>query len=216
MNAGDLVMGASAVIRLGDSQKDVERIMNDYKVEHLPVGKDDDSFVGYISDEASDANVGELGLIHPEAFVETDTYLLKVWHTMAKYNLSCIAVVDKTTFKLVGSITQSEILNYFSHIFPLAEEGPIIIFRTRRIDYRLSEISRIVEEFKAKIIFLFVSPEEQMGRIWVTMKVDLAEIDGIIHGLDRHGYEVIQISKEGESPSKYQDNYESLMKYLNI
>lgn len=97
----------------------------------------------------------------------------------------------------------------------LNDNGGILEINLHNKEYSLTEISKIVEYEYAKIISLFLSNDSQ-NQMHLTLKLDIAQISGVVNSLERYGYDVVSYFASEPVTNIEKDRYDLLMKYLSI
>ena len=110
-----------------------------------------------------------------------------------------------------------DVLISFSKMASFEEPGGVIVLQMQRHEYSMHEIARIVEGENAKILSFFIGTSPDSTLIDVMLKLDRShELSGILSTFNRFGY-TIKASFVGDKyMNSLQDNFNSLMNYLNI
>jgi acetoin utilization protein AcuB len=84
-------------------------------------------------------------------------------------------------------------------------------------DYSLSEISRLIEENRTKILSSIVK-EDPMdpGKIRLTLKLNQLDLSRIVATLERFNYHVIGRYQESKQSGSEKDRIDMLLRYLDI
>jgi hypothetical protein len=131
-------------------------------------------------------------------------------------NLQIVAVVDENE-NYMGVITVQEIMTSFAQTASVQMPGGILVLSIDLINYSLTEISRLVEENKAKILSSnIVEDSIDKGKIKVTIKINQLDLSRIVATLERFGYSVIGRYQETEREEQSTERIDMLMRYLNI
>ena len=117
----------------------------------------------------------------------------------------------------MGAITKRKIEDYICDSYSVGSEGSIIIIEQALRDYSLATIANATEQEGAKILGLFINPaENNLEKIWISIKLNTLESGRIISALERHGLDVIaQIDNEYKGDG-IKERYESFMTFLNV
>lgn len=128
----------------------------------------------------------------------------------------CIAVVNKS-MEYKGILSVHQLSGIVQFLQKESLEGAILTLRIRKQDYSLSSIARIAESSDAQVIGMFVSvsPEDE-NVYYVHLKFGIQELSKVVAAFEHHGFEVAYVHSDNLSLSKTLENYESLMKYLQI
>ena len=96
--------------------------------------------------------------------------------------------------------------------------GGILVLSMDLIDYSLAEISRYVEENNAKIISssMLEDPLDK-GKIKLTIKINVVELNRIVATLDRFGYKIIgRYNEIVRDAGGEKEKIDMLLRYLDI
>lgn len=206
-------------LRTSDTGEETITMMGIYHVKHLPIVNNEE-LLGLISEEEIlDKDMNEaigsyrLGMIKP--YVQSNDHLFEVMKIMAQYKLTVIPVVDQEN-KYLGLITQEDLISYFAVSFSFAEAGSIIVIETDKINYSLSEISRIVEGEGGTILATFLTRMEDSTKVQITVKINQMSVSRIVASLERFDYHIHGAFTEDDYENVLKDRYDSLMSYLNV
>ncbi|MCD4772277.1 MAG: CBS domain-containing protein [Bacteroidales bacterium] len=211
-----------AIIPLNDSDTGAIALswMDDYKVSHLPIVNNGD-FLGLISDEdiynMSDFSepVGNHTLTLSSPFVYEHQHILEIIKIVASQKLSLIPVLNKKK-KYIGSITLNRIIESISKISAAESPGGIIVLEVSQNDYSLSEISHIIESNDAKVLSLYIETSDNSTKMRVVIKINKIDIAPVLQTFNRYNYD-IKVSFSEKDDTKYlKENYDLLMKYLDM
>jgi len=206
-------------LRTSDTGEEAITMMGIFHVKHLPI-VNNEQLLGLISEEdILDKNMDEaigsyrLSMIKP--YVNQNDHLFEVMKLMAQHKLTVVPVIDHDK-KYLGLITQEDLISYFAVSFSFAEAGSIIIIETDKINYSLSEISRIVEGEGATILATFLTRMMDSTRIQITLKINQMSVSRIVASLERFDYQIHGAFTEDDYEDVLKDRYDSLMSYLNV
>ena len=155
----------------------------------------------------------ELSLYRP--YVNENQHLFEVIKTAATLKLSLIPVIDDNE-KYIGAITAEGLVKYLASTSSINEPGGVLVLEVNTKDYVLSEISRIVESNDTKILAVYVSTHKDSTKMEVTLKLNSNDLKTMIATFERFDYNVMASFQESEFFDNLKDNYDSLMKYLDI
>ena len=96
------------------------------------------------------------------------------------------------------------------------EKGGVIILEMDRRNFSFGELSRLVETNDAYVTQLNTSVEASTGILHATIKVNKIEISDIVATFQRFDYNVKYYFGEEQYANELEDNFNHLMKYLNI
>ncbi len=195
--------------------------MEEFRCNFLPVVKDG-QLLGFISEEIIlesndiEKNLGDFGLVGKECFVGLDSHFFDILRIAGEHKLNIVAVVNEEG-QYVGIITVQDIMASFAQTASVQMPGGILVLSMDLIDYSLAEISRYVEENKAKVISsTMVEDPLDRGKIKLTLKINQLDLSRIVATLERFGYRVIGRYQEAPRDDDSKERLDMLMKYLNM
>ena len=219
MIAGKLVTDTIVPLRTSDTGETALGIMSDFYVRHLPI-VNNEQLLGLISEDdilEHDVNepVGsyELSIRRPQ--VKYNDHLYEIMRQLSEHQLTVIPVVD-VEGNYVGMVTQEDVLNYFARLASFSDPGTILVLEVPSRDYSLAEICRLIEGEDTRVLSAFVSNNSDGTVLNVTLKLNRSYIQRVLATLDRFSYVVIASFNEQELYETLQDNYNSLMYYLDV
>lgn len=193
--------------------------MNIFHVKHLPI-VNNQQLLGVISEEEilnHDLNeaIGSYSLTMRKPYANAEDHMFEVMSIMAENNLTVIPVVDEQN-DYIGLITQDDLIQFYAKSFSFTESGSIVVLKTRKIDYSLAEISRIIEMENATILSSFLTNSPNSDEILVTLKLNVQDIKHIIATLERYDYTIKATFAETEYIDSLKERFDSLMHFLNV
>ena len=221
MLAKDLLSDVVPALKTSDTGLDALSWMEVFRVSHLPI-VNNANFLGLISDtDIYDLNKAEeplgaheLSLMRPYVFYYQHIY--DVIELASRLKLTVIPVLDENK-EYMGVITQSDLLQKFADLIAAHTPGGIIELELNEKDYSLAELSRIIEDSDAKVLSFYVSKTDPDDRLNITIKLNRNDIQPVLNAFDRYGYQVkTTYVGEGVNDIKARENYDALMRYLNI
>lgn len=194
-------------------------MMGVFSVRHLPIVNNED-FLGLIGEEDIynadlEEAIGSYNLSLDRSTVLEDDHIFEIMSRLSKNELTVIPVVNREN-QYLGVVTLSDIVHYYATSISFAEPGSIVVVEVLRHNYLLSEIARIIEQEGANILGTILTPVEGSNRIYVTLKINQSNIQPIIASLRRYEYDVKGSFYEEDYYDNLKDNYDALMKYLNV
>lgn len=219
MLAKELITEAILPLRTSVSADDALQIMRDLVVRHLPI-VNNLQYLGLVSEDDllagdPDAPLGSFELSSLKTHVNENDHVVEVMRVMGQGRLTVIPVLDRKG-NYVGVITQEDILAHFATATSLAENGSVIILEVNRRDYMPGEIGRIIEGEDGVILLLYLSGEPDAEVLEVTLKLHARSIARIVSSLERFNYRVKASYQESDLNETLEDNYKSLLQYLNV
>lgn len=91
---------------------------------------------------------------------------------------------------IIGVIDETSLLEAFSHQLASRTDSSVIEISCVPNDYSASRIAHAVEDADVHLVDLLTSPAED-GKLRVTLRVRCEDSEGVVHSLERYGYEVI-------------------------
>ena len=220
MTAQDLISDGIMPLKTSDTGKTALSWMEDYKLSHLPIVNNEE-FLGLISEmdiyalNNFDTPLGNHTLSLKNPYVYTYQHVFDVLKQVNALELTLIPVLDeKQRYK--GCITLQKLLAKTAEMLSLDNPGGLIFLEMSINDYSLTEIANIVESNDVKILNSVVINQPESTRIDVVLKLNTTEIQRVIQTFERYDYLVKAVIDEKYDENNLRDNYDSLMKYLNI
>lgn len=219
MIANELISQTVSSLRTSDLGEEAITIMNIFHVKHLPI-VNNEQLLGVISEEeilGHDLNeaIGSYTLTMRKPYANAEDHMFEVMSIMAENNLTVIPVVnDKGDY--IGLITQDDIIQFYAKSFSFTESGSIVVLKTRKRDYSLAEISRIIEMENAAILSSFLTHSPNSEEILVTLKLNVQDIQHIVATLERYDYTIKSTFAETEYIDSMKERFDSLMHFLNV
>lgn len=204
-------------VRISDTVDQVLRIMEEYKVEHLPVVKGN-ILLGTISEttlmNVEDEGLPITGLELLVTAIEEQQHLYEVIEFMAENKLSLVPVTNSKG-EYVGLITAMDVIRDFAKSQGVRSEGSIIILEMNSRDYSLAEIARLAESNGLKILSAVLTTLDNSTKTELTLKLNKQDIEPFMATLRRYDYEVKAFYKAPDHSEDLRNRYEAFMKYLN-
>ena len=221
MIAKDMVNAVIPALDIDDDIARASTLMDDLRVSVLPVLQGA-SFRGFIREESlyddlfDKPTLGEYPLQSANCIVRQDQHFYEVIKVASESQDGIVAVVENDdTF--VGVITPEEIIRAFAGTTAVQSPGSIIEITLNRIDYSLTEITRLIESENAQVIGCFlISKIEDNSKINVTLKLNKKEVSHVVATLRRFNYKIDRIIQEENLISYEKERLDALMKYLSI
>lgn len=219
MTAAELISNTISPLQTSDTGEEALTHMNVFHVKHLPI-VNQKQLLGLVSEEDILRNNLEeplgsyrLGLHRP--YVKSTDHLFEVMATLADNQLTIVPVVDKDE-NFLGIITLEELVHHYAKSYSFSERGSIIVIESSKKDFAMSEICRIVEMEGASVLSSWMTQEEGSNKIFITVKLNVQDIQRIVASLNRYEYVIMSSFSEEEYLDNLHDRYDSLMNYLNV
>ncbi len=220
MYAKDIINELITTISINDSGVDGQSLMEEYKVEHLPI-VDGKNYIGLVSEQdILSMDTLEKPILKtitniPRPYVQHSQHLIEALRVINDEKLSLLPVLcDKGTY--LGVIKLEDMLYRLSNLLSVDSPGGIIVLEVNINNYMLSEIAQIVESNNAKVLNLYVSSHTDSTQLFVTMKLNVTDLRAVSQTFNRYNYVIHSTFLEGDSWEDLRDRYDYVMNYLNI
>ncbi len=207
-------------LQLQDSVGKALQLLNDFHISHLPVVSDE-KFLGLISeDDLLDADDDKLSIevlqnVFLNAAVSENVHFLNAVSSSIRFDTTLVPVVGANNV-YAGAITISNLLKNLGNFAGADEIGGIIVLEMERLQFSLSEISRIVESNDCTILHLNTTVDSITGLLTVTLHINKREIKSVIATFERYEYNVVYSYGNENFHNEISGNYQNLMSYLDI
>ena len=207
-------------LQLNDSVGKALQLINDFKLNHLPVVSED-HFLGLISeDDLLDAPGDQILLealvdSFKVAFVKDTDHFLNAVNVSNAHDTMVVPVVTATN-EFVGVITVNDLLKTLGNFAGATEIGGIIVLELAQNQFTLSEISRIVESNDARILHLNTTIQPETGMLLVTLHINKREIASIVGTFERYEYHIVFYHGDEKFENETEFNFKNLMNYLGM
>lgn len=220
MLAGELINPAVSPLKLSDTvQKGLSR-MAEFHLSHLPL-VDGKSYLGMLTEDSlsdyadSSKILKELPVnLLPFAVFE-DQHAYEVVKMVHEQQIDVVPVL-KHDKKYKGLIISSGIISALAGLTSACELGSVIVLEIGNRDNSLAHIAQIVESDQAQILSSHVRSFADSTRMEVTLKLNRADVAGIISAFQRYNYTVLGVFNDASANEGYPDHYDHLMNYLDI
>ncbi len=196
MIAAELINHMVPPLKVTDDAHKAIVWMEEFRCNYLPV-TDEGHLLGFISEEiileANDIEkgVGSFNLVGKDCVVSLDSHFFDILRIAGEHKLNMVAVNNEEG-QYAGVTTVQYIMASFAQTASVQMPGGILVLSMELIDYSLAEISRYVEENKAKVISsTMVEDPLDRGKIKLTIKINQLDLSRIVATLERFGYRVI-------------------------
>ena len=217
MEIGSIISSQIPELRISDTIEQALHLMEEYKVEHLPVVKDG-ILLGTISEtslmNSNQDSVMITGLELFQTAIEPQQHLYEVIELMAEQHLTLVSVTDSKGYYL-GHITAMAVINKLAQTQALASKGSIVVLEMNRRDYSLSEISRLAESNGLLILSSMLTTIKDSTKSELTLKLNKQDIDAFMQTLSRYDYSVKAFFSAPKRSNDLQRRYEEFLRYLN-
>ena len=219
MIAQNLISNDIIPLRTSDTGDDALSMMGDFYVRHLPI-VNNVQLLGVISEDDIlnhdvEEPIGSYYLTLSRPYVSINDHLYDVMRIFDENHLTIIPVIDEEG-NYAGMIVLEDLLKYFAQSAAFTEPGSILVLELNKMDYALSEISRIVESEGASILSSFMTSNNDSSKIEVTLKINRQNLQAIIATFVRYDYSIKASFNEKSFNESLKDRFDSLMSYLNV
>ncbi len=221
MLAEDLINHMIPPLKADDDAHKAIVWMDEFRCHHLPV-VNDGKLLGFISEEIIlesnniDRKTSEFELVGAGCFVSLTSHFYDILKTAAEHKLQLVAVLDDAQ-QYVGVITVQDTIASFAQSAAVQMPGGILVLYMSHADYSLAEISRLIEENRAKILSSIVKEDPaDPGKLRLTLKLNQLDLSRIVATLERFGYKVIGRYQESKPVASEKERIDMLLRYLDI
>jgi len=190
-------------------------IIRDKGIRHLPVVDRDHRLVGLVTDndirgaapsDATSLSVHELhyllGKLKVSAFmtpknklitITPETIIERAAQLLHEHKVGCLPVVEGD--KLIGIITETDILSHFVDLFGLNKMGTRLTIALEDKPGQLHGILEVIKNFNVNIITVAGGTFKVQGKRLVVIRIETQDYQALVNGLEKAGYEVLSIDK---------------------
>ena len=115
----------------------------------------------------------------------------------------------------MGIITKQRLSDMLSQSLTIEQNGALLILEMSSLHYSSYEISRIVEGEGSKVLGFWLHKNQDSARIRVSIKLNTSNVERIVNGFDRFGYDIISIFGDEDYNENVKRKFQSFMKYLD-
>jgi signal-transduction protein with cAMP-binding, CBS, and nucleotidyltransferase domain len=218
MVAKEFINSIIPVLNQTDKVYRALQLINECKISHLPY-LENEKFKGFFSEEQLnifdyDAMLSDIPPLLVLDYLDENLPLFELVKVFSKTALDILPVFDGQQ-NFLGVVEKKEINEKFISMFSINDNGGLLEINLQNKEYSLSEISKIVEYEYAKITSSFLF-QDASNHLHLSLKLDIAQISGVVNSLERYGYDVISYFASEPVSNLEKDRYDLLMKYLSI
>ena len=220
MLAAELNNNVIPQLKLNDTVGKALQLFTDFKVSHLPVVAED-KYLGLVAeDDLLDATNKKMTIESFQedfitASINENEHFLQAVNISNQFQTNVVPVVS-TDKELIGTITGQNLLKALGNFSGAQEIGGIIVFEVERLQFSISEISKIVESNEATILHLNTTVQPDTGLLLVTIHLNKKELSAVVAAFERYEYNVVYYFGEEKFENELNTNYQHLMNYLDI
>lgn len=221
MIAEDLINHMIPPLKAGDDAHKAIVWMEEFRCTHMPV-IDNGKLLGFISEEIIlesndiEKKVQDFDLVGQLCYVSMTSHFYDILKIAADNKLQLVAVLNEEGI-YVGVITVQDTLTSFAQTAAVQMPGGILVLSMNHNDYSMAEISRLIEENRARILSSIVKEDPlDPGKIRLTLKLNELDLSRIVATLERFGYRVIGRYQESKQLGSEKERIDMLLRYLDI
>ena len=220
MRAIELITDEIPPLKHTDSGEKALRWMDEFKVSHLPVLKNN-NFVGILSE--SDI-LDKLDLVEtldvlfdhlPRPYVLQNAHIYEVLAMISENKISVLPILDEKE-KYLGCTNVYHLLTVIANTGSIKECGGIIVLEMNAVDYSMAQIAQIVESNNGKILSSYIMSTPDSTKLEVTLKINETELTRIMRTFERYDYVIKASYQASNDDDDIQDRYETLMNFLKF
>lgn len=195
MLTAELINTSIPRLQLQDTVSKALRLINDFRVTHLPVVSAD-KYLGMISENDlldKDDLKATMELLQEDflrASIKENVHFLTAVNFSNQFETTIVPIANVSN-DFIGVITLPELLKTLGNFSGATEIGGIIVMEMERVKFSISEISRIVESNEATLLHLNTTTNPETGLLTVTLHLNKKEISAILASFERYEYDVI-------------------------
>lgn len=219
MLAKDFITKDIPVLKDFDTVEYALALMDDFKLKHLPLVKDN-VYQGILSERElltvsnSSSPIGSPVLFCP--CIRENGHLHEALALLTRYQLTLLPVVT-TEGRYYGSITREKLIDILSELSNAEIEGSVVVLELMPQDYSLSDIARIVESNKANVLNVFTHMDKDTERLLVIIKMDIEDASPVIRSFERFNYTILyHFMEKGMVDELLQQRMNELLYYMNM
>ena len=192
-------------------------IMMDTECFELPVLKDNQLIGSVTLDDCVATKDKSIKDIISPGFlcIHHQMHLFDVLQIFKSSPKNVCAVLDQNG-EWIGILTKNQIIDSLSQTLSIEQNGAILIIEMSSAQYSTNELSRIIEGEGSKVLGLWLHKDDDSARIKVTVKINTSNVERIINGFDRFGYDVIATFGDDDYKDNINRKFQSLMKYIDL
>jgi CBS domain-containing protein len=222
MTIRDLISSDTPPLRPADTAEHALGLLMELRVRHLPVVDLSAMLVGMVSEDqlldmASGPDAKIETLLGPKPVsAEPDTHLFDVTKTMVEHDLTTLPIAERNGH-YIGLVKRHDIFNRFARMLSTQESGAIVALEVDPRDYSLSKLVYTIEQNGCKILSIASeAPEDDSGKIHVTLKLNVKDATRVRHMLEHYGYHVIATFSEDLDVDDLQLRVQEFFRYLEV
>ena len=221
MIAEDLINQMIPPLKATDDAHKAIVWMEEFRCIHMPV-VENGKLLGFISEEIImesndiDKKLKDFELVGQSCYVHMSAHFYDILKVAADNKLQMVCVLDEEEI-YTGVITVQDTLTSFAQTAAVQMPGAILVLSMNHNDYSLAEISRLIEENRARILSSILKEDPlDPGKIRLTLKLNELDLSRIVATLERFNYRVIGRYQETKPLGTEKERIDMLLRYLDI
>ena len=197
-------------------------LLLEMRVRHLPVVDPEGMVVSVVSEEQlldalkSDQELQSLSMAADPVSGSIDDHVFEVTKTMVRHDLTTLPILDASG-AYAGLVRRHDMFDQFARMLSTQETGAVLALEISPQDYSLAQLVHTVENNGAKILSVASEPpDENTGKITVTLKLNTMEASRVKHVLAHHGYSVVAAFGEGDDEEELLFRVQEFLRYLEV
>jgi acetoin utilization protein AcuB len=214
-----LISNLIPALSTNDTPDKALQIMDEYHLSQLAVLQNE-KFIGLVNEsdlldlEVTDKPFSSLNLELVPAAISKDAHVFEALKLMAEFKLSIIPVVTENA-KYLGTISSENLLHYLAKGTQYQHEGAVIVVAINEKNYSLSQIARLSESDNITLLSV-TSHRDFDNLITLTIKTNKQDVRALVASLERFNYEILEVHSLSDDSVEVHDNFDSLMKFINM
>jgi acetoin utilization protein AcuB len=195
--------------------------MEEFRCLHMPV-VENGKLLGFISEEIImesnniEKKLKDFELVGKSCYVHMTAHFYDILKVAADNKLQMVCVLDEEDI-YTGVITVQDTLTSFAQTAAVQMPGAILVLSMNHNDYSLAEISRLIEENRARVLSSILKEDPlDPGKIRLTLKLNELDLSRIVATLERFNYRVIGRYQETKPLGTEKERIDMLLRYLDI
>ena len=194
--------------------------MDEFKVSHLPVLKND-NFVGLVSEsdlldkQDLDQTLDKLFDHLPRPYVKENAHIYEVLYKIAEHKISVIPILNEDE-TYAGCTSIHQLMTMIANTGSIKETGGVLVLEVNQNNYSLAQIAQIVETNNAKILSSYIMSTPESTNLEVTLKINQVDLTRIIRTFERYDYKISASYQKSDFEEDLQIRYDALMNFLKF
>lgn len=221
MIAEDLINQMIPPLKATDDAHKAIVWMEEFRCLHMPV-VENGKLLGFISEEiimesnSIEKKLKDFELVGKSCYVHMNAHFYDILKVAADNKLQMVCVLDEEDI-YTGVITVQDTLTSFAQTAAVQMPGAILVLSMNHNDYSLAEISRLIEENRARVLSSILKEDPlDPGKIRLTLKLNELDLSRIVATLERFNYRVIGRYQETKPLGTEKERIDMLLRYLDI